>query len=27
MDKDFTCRNIGRALEQQLRVIHYYMNH
>ena len=27
MDKDFTCRNIGRALEQQLRVIQYYMNH
>ena len=27
MDKDFTCWNIGRALEQQLRVIQYYMNH
>ena len=27
MDKDFTCWNIGRALEQQLRVIKYYMNH
>ncbi len=24
MDKDFTCRNIGRALEQQLRVIRHY---
>lgn len=26
MDKDFTCQNIRRALEQQLRVIRYYSN-
>lgn len=27
MDKDFTCQNIMRALEQQLRLIRYYRNH
>lgn len=27
MDKDFTCQNIKRVLEQQLRVIRYYRNH
>lgn len=27
MDKDFTCQNIKRALEQQLRLIRYYRNH
>lgn len=27
MDKDFTCHNIMRALEQQLRIIRYYASH